>query len=80
MNNGFFEVGDRVRFKHMPATYPTATVVEVTPLSIRCRLDVTITEMGYEQEKQELDMNDPKHQPKLRKEIVIFNKSDIEVI
>ena len=75
------QVGDRIKFRNMPANYPRATIVEVGTMSFKCKLDEQITEMGYpETDVVDLDVNSTRHKPKLKREIVVFNRDEIEII
>jgi hypothetical protein len=66
-------VGARVKFINMPETYPRATVVEMTDNWVKCRLDKTITHMGYEENEKPLQANDPTVYPKLRTDVIVFD-------
>ena len=78
--NTTLSVGTRVRLKNMPASYPLATIIEIGEVSIKLRLDETISLMGYQQTEIKTDENSPLHKPRLQREIVIFNAQDIEAV
>jgi hypothetical protein len=82
MSDNEYKIGDRIRFKNMPANYPQGVISKIDENGkLICRLSESITYMGYVPNMEEDEgENSVKHKPKTLNEFAINNLDDIEKV